>query len=93
LQRFGLDAAEPKTLEEVGKNFGLTRERIRQLQNTALAKLRSRIQSDPVEKGFASVKRIAPANPHVSGWLILKYLNNIRRNVREPGGAHPYRPV
>ena len=93
LQRFGLDAAEPKTLEEVGKNFGLTRERIRQLQNTALAKLRSRIQSDPVEKSFASVKRIAPANPHVSGWLILKYSNNIRRNVREPGGAHPYRPV
>jgi hypothetical protein len=62
-------------------------------RNNAVAKLRSRIQSDPVEKGFASVKRIAPANPHVSGWLILKYLNNIRRNVREPGGAHPYRPV
>ena len=58
LQRFGLDGTEPKTLEEMGKKFGLTRERIRQLQNTALAKLRSRIQSDPLEK-FASVKRIA----------------------------------
>jgi DNA-binding CsgD family transcriptional regulator len=57
-QRFGLDGAEPKTLKEVGKKLGLTRERIRQLQNIALAKLRSRIQSDPVEK-FASVKRIA----------------------------------
>jgi len=39
-QRFGLDGAEPKTLEDVGKDFGITRERIRQLQNVALAKLR-----------------------------------------------------
>ena len=40
LQRFGLDDGKPKTLEEVGKKFGVTRERIRQLQNIALAKLR-----------------------------------------------------
>ena len=39
-QRFGLDGGKPKTLEEVGKNFGVTRERIRQVQNIALAKLR-----------------------------------------------------
>src|ERR1700694_2905075 len=39
-QRFGLDGGKPKTLEEVGKKFGVTRERIRQLQNIALAKLR-----------------------------------------------------
>jgi RNA polymerase primary sigma factor len=39
-QRFGLNGAEPKTLEDVGKDFGITRERIRQLQNVALAKLR-----------------------------------------------------
>jgi RNA polymerase primary sigma factor len=39
-QRFGLDGGEPKTLEDVGKDFGVTRERIRQLQNAALAKLR-----------------------------------------------------
>src|SRR6202045_2144617 len=32
-QRFGLDGGKPKTLEEVGKKFGVTRERIRQLQN------------------------------------------------------------
>jgi RNA polymerase primary sigma factor len=40
-QRFGLDGGKPKTLEEVGKKFGVTRERIRQLQNIAIAKLRS----------------------------------------------------
>src|SRR5712675_1780615 len=39
-QRFGLDGGKPKTLEDVGKNFGITRERIRQLQNIALTKLR-----------------------------------------------------
>lgn len=39
-QRFGLDGGKPKTLEDVGKNLGVTRERIRQLQNIALAKLR-----------------------------------------------------
>src|SRR6266513_5679906 len=39
-QRFGLDGGKPKTLEDVGKDFGITRERIRQLQNDALAKLR-----------------------------------------------------
>jgi RNA polymerase primary sigma factor len=39
-QRFGLDGDKPRTLEEVGKKFGVTRERIRQLQNIALAKLR-----------------------------------------------------
>ena len=40
-QRFGLDGGQPKTLEDVSKDFGVTRERIRQLQNIALAKLRS----------------------------------------------------
>jgi RNA polymerase primary sigma factor len=39
-QRFGLNGGKPKTLENVGKDFGVTRERIRQLQNIALAKLR-----------------------------------------------------
>ncbi len=38
--RFGLHGEEPKTLEEIGEHFGLTRERIRQMQNRALAKLR-----------------------------------------------------
>jgi RNA polymerase sigma factor (sigma-70 family) len=38
--RFGLGGEEPQTLEEIGAHFGLTRERIRQMQNRALAKLR-----------------------------------------------------
>lgn len=39
-QRFGLTGGTPKTLEDVGESLGVTRERIRQLQNSALAKLR-----------------------------------------------------
>ena len=39
-RRFGLDGEEVQTLEEIGHRFGITRERIRQLQNGALAKLR-----------------------------------------------------
>ena len=42
--RFGLDGQKPKTLEEVGQEFGVTRERIRQLQNIALKKLRRALQ-------------------------------------------------
>ncbi len=38
--RFGLDGEKEKTLEEVGVKFGVTRERIRQLQNMALKRLR-----------------------------------------------------
>src|SRR5439155_1937227 len=38
--RFGLDDGEPKTLEEVGKQFHVTRERIRQIQEQALEQLR-----------------------------------------------------
>jgi len=42
--RFGLDGGSEKTLEEVGAKFGVTRERVRQIQNLALRKLRKMIE-------------------------------------------------
>ena len=38
--RFGLDDGQARTLEEVGREFGVTRERIRQIESKTLAKLR-----------------------------------------------------
>ena len=42
--RFGLDGGGEKTLEDVGVKFGVTRERVRQIQNIALRKLRKKIE-------------------------------------------------
>jgi RNA polymerase primary sigma factor len=44
--RFGLDDGRPRTLEEVGRQFGVTRERIRQIEAKTLAKLRHPHRSD-----------------------------------------------
>ena len=43
--RFGLDDGQQRTLEEVGKEFGVTRERVRQIEAKTLAKLRHPIRS------------------------------------------------
>jgi RNA polymerase primary sigma factor len=42
--RFGLGGGKERTLEEVGRKFGVTRERIRQLQNIALLKMRKALR-------------------------------------------------
>ncbi len=43
--RYGLDGGHPQTLEEVGKVFGVTRERIRQIEAKAIRKLRQPARS------------------------------------------------
>lgn len=50
--RFGFDEVEPKTLEEVGEHFGLTRERIRQLEIKALRKLRNPARIKMLREAF-----------------------------------------
>jgi RNA polymerase primary sigma factor len=69
--RFGLDGGKARTLEEVGRKFGVTRERIRQLQNTALAKLRKALQrrekpAPPAPLGIARMDAGAVSNELLS---------------------------
>ncbi len=44
IARFGLDGGEAKTLEEIGRELGLTRERVRQIEMAALGRIRSALE-------------------------------------------------
>jgi len=57
--RFGLTGAKPMTLEEVGTLFGVTRERIRQLQNSAIIKMRKALSKKDAPQSAKS--RLAQA--------------------------------
>mgnify|MGYP003335974150 CR=1 FL=1 len=54
--RFGLDGNQERTLEEVGKKFKVTRERVRQIQNIALKKLRRAL--DKKDKPRPKLKKV-----------------------------------
>lgn len=52
-QRFGLEHDQRKTLEKIGNGFGLTRERIRQIELNALSKMREKKQANSLKKIFS----------------------------------------
>ena len=51
--RFGLEDDKPRTLEEIGQHFGVTRERIRQIETKALRKLRNPVRSKMLHECLA----------------------------------------
>ena len=50
--RFGIGADRPMTLEEVGKHYGVTRERIRQVENKAIRKLRNPLRANMLREAM-----------------------------------------
>ncbi len=50
MARFGLDGAEARTLEEIGQEMGLTRERVRQIETAALVRLRGTIERKTMKR-------------------------------------------
>lgn len=60
-ERFGLGGLKPMLLEDVGREFGVSRERIRQLQNSALAKMRQALMKKDRPAPKAADSRYAEA--------------------------------
>ncbi|TXI12117.1 MAG: RNA polymerase sigma factor RpoS, partial [Polynucleobacter sp.] len=50
VRRYGLDNQEPATLEDVAKEIGLSKERVRQIQQEALVKLKKYLHSHGLDK-------------------------------------------
>jgi len=66
--RFGLDGEDEQTLEAIGRELNLTRERVRQIENEALGKLRATIEV-ATEASEAEVLAAAKADPKVVEFL------------------------
>jgi RNA polymerase primary sigma factor len=55
--RFGLDGHDEQTLEEVGKKFKVTRERVRQLQYLALRKIRKLMAKNEAQRSVVEIEQ------------------------------------
>ena len=84
-RRFGMDDGQAQTLEEVGQAFGLTRERIRQLEAKALDKLRQPSRSGPL-RVFAEGS--AESNPDASARVCPGVVSGDDRSLTGGDGSH-----
>lgn len=57
-ERFGLDTGKKRTLESIGQEYGITRERVRQIENAAIASIRKSSRFDDAEVIFKELKAI-----------------------------------
>ena len=60
--RYGLDGEHPRTLDEVGRTFNVTRERIRQIENQSLKKLRALADAHSLKDVAENSNRIGPVD-------------------------------
>ena len=88
--RYGLDGSQPCTLEEVGRAFGVTRERIRQIENNTLKKLETLPEAqglrDCVRAPRARRRRLAA---RTGADRIRRPRDGLRRSRRRPPATDP----
>jgi len=87
--RFGLtDDAERKTLEAIGKKYGITRERVRQIENAALAMIRKSDNLKNEKEVFEELKRLM----HTLGGIVgeQELLNHISKDKLTQNVVHLY---
>ena len=65
--RFGLEGQEPLTLKQIGREVGLTRERVRQIEVDALRKLQMQLQDDRPSRFFRDKRQSASRNTNGTG--------------------------
>ena len=80
--RFGLTDGHPRTLEEVGREFGVTRERIRQIESKTLAKLRHPSRAQMLREYLDLLPRGGERNPGLAG--LGHHETRVRRAVSRP---------
>jgi RNA polymerase primary sigma factor len=86
--RFGLEGKEPLTLKQIGKEVGLTRERVRQIEVEALRRLAAQLQDDKPSRYF----RGPCANGATQNRPDADALAHDAHNGRANGKAHDTRP-
>lgn len=57
-ERFGLETGKKRTLESIGQEYGITRERVRQIENAAIASIRKSARFDDAEAIFKELRGI-----------------------------------
>lgn len=65
--RFGLEGQEPLTLKQIGREVGLTRERVRQIEVDALRKLQAQLEDDRPSRFYRDKRRPAQAEKFPNG--------------------------
>jgi hypothetical protein len=83
--RFGLGDKDPQTLEAVGKRFGVSRERIRQIEKKALEKLKKSVETGPDPEPFprqAFRGEKGSKKPHC---YTLEFRNEVVKSLRAQG--------
>ena len=87
-KRFALEGGSRKTLEAIGQSFGVTRERIRQIESTALGKLRRVISSTQFKQVNEIAKQILRQRGGVRGHLPLPVRERVEAHAGERGPLH-----